>query len=136
MLLIGRIESYFSNFPIQLGGPGIIVKCDETMLNYKVKSHRGHGPREQVWALLFVETSIYPSRIFIELLNDKKKTSIIPIIARVVRPGSIIYTDEWSSYNDLALFNNYQYLSVTHKYNFVCPGTGVHTQHVESTNNK
>jgi hypothetical protein len=92
MLLIRRIESYFSNFPIQLGRSGIIVQCDETMLNYKVKCHHGRGPREQVWALVIVDTSIYPSRIFIQILNDRRKTRIIPIIALVVRPGSIIYT--------------------------------------------
>jgi hypothetical protein len=80
MLLIGRIENYFSNFPIQLGGPGVIVQCDETMLNYKVKNHRGRGPREQVLALVIVDTSIYPSRVFIELLNDRKKLRLFLLL--------------------------------------------------------
>jgi hypothetical protein len=37
MLLIGRIENYFSNFPIQLGGPGVIVQCMKLYLTTKLK---------------------------------------------------------------------------------------------------
>lgn len=68
------------------------------------------------------------------LCRTGKKT-LLPIIKRVVRPGSIIHSDEFQSYNDLAMMN-FELKRVCHKYNFVCPKTGIHTQHVESYNNK
>jgi hypothetical protein len=59
----------------------------------------------------------------------------LPIIARVLRSNSIIYSDEWAAYNDLPKLN-FDLKQVCHKYNFVYPVTGVHTQHVESFTNK
>ena len=32
--------------------------------------------------------------------------------------------------------NSYEHINVVHKYNFVCPVTGTHTQNVERWNNK
>jgi hypothetical protein len=36
-VLLAKIQMYFSNNPIRLGGQGVFVHCDETMLNHKVK---------------------------------------------------------------------------------------------------
>lgn len=35
----------------KLGGPGFVVQIDETMLNYKCKSHRGRNPKNETGAL-------------------------------------------------------------------------------------
>ena len=134
--LLLKIKSHFINNPIKLGGPGVNVQVDETMLNYKVKSHRGRGPREQIWCLSIVDTSFLPSRGYYEIVANRRAETLLPIIARVVREGSIISTDEFSSYIRLRDNANYEHRTVCHKYNFVCPITGVHTQHVESNNNK
>jgi len=68
------------------------------------------------------------------MIKDRTKSTIIPIINQVVRAGSIIHTDEAKVY--ITLKENYEHSSVCHKYNFVDPESGVHTQHVESYNNK
>ena len=53
-----------------------------------------------------------------------------------MRSGSIISTDEFASYRCLANSGDYVHRTICHKYNFVCPITGVHTQNIESNNNK
>lgn len=134
--IIMKISQYFIQNPIRLGGPGSIIQCDEVMLNHKVKSHRGRSPKEKVWALVIVDCSTSPSKGFVKIVSNRSKNALIPIICSVVRPGSTIHTDEWPSYFELCKRNDYEHSYVTHKYNFVCPNTGVHTQQVESFNNK
>lgn len=135
-LFIERIERYYIRNPIRLGGPGVIINCDELMLNYKVKSHRGRGPREKIWALAIVDTSTAPSTGFLKIVENRQKSTLLPIINSVVRAGSVIHTDEWASYQALGDNEFSTHRTVVHKYNFVCPITGVHTQNVESFNNK
>ncbi|KAG0421694.1 hypothetical protein DMUE_6272, partial [Dictyocoela muelleri] len=130
------IEEYFQENPIRLGSFGSIVHIDETMMNHTVRSHRGRSPRGQCWALTMVDTSSSPSKGYAEIITNRTAETIMPIILRVVRPGSIIYTDEWRAYNSIANHNEYQHEKITHKYHFVDPITGVHTQNVESFNNK
>lgn len=47
----------------------------------------------------------------------------------------MIHTDEWKAYSSIGR-KGYSHSTITHKYYFVDPLTGVHTQHVESFNNK
>lgn len=134
--IISRISKYFENNPIQLGGVGTVVNVDETMINHKVKSHRGRSPRAQTWLLCITDSSFIPSRGFCCIVENRSASCLIPIISRIVRPGTTIYTDDFKSYSSLGTTNNYMHGVVTHKYHFVDPNTGVHTQHVESFNNK
>lgn len=113
-----------------------MVQCDETKINHNVKAHRGRTPKIPTWVLTIVDTSFTPSKGYAEIISDKRSSTILPIIERVVRPGSHIYTDEGRSYFPLGMNSDYNHQSVVHKYNFVNPETGVHTQHVESFNNK
>lgn len=135
-IFIERIKIYYQRNPIRLGGPGVIVNCDEVMINHKVKSHRGRGPREKVWALCIVDTTSKPSLGFFKIIENRTKNVLLPIIRNVVRYGSVIHTDEWASYRDLGMMEGFEHRTVVHKYQFVCPVTGVHTQHCESFNNK
>lgn len=134
--ILKAIKKYYFLNPIRLGGPGIGIQVDETMLNYKVKSHRGRGPRTQVWALGIVDTSYNSSRVYYEIIPNRNKITICNVINRIVRPGSIISTDEFASYRSLGDSGEYEHRTICHKYNFVCPTTGIHTQHIESNNNK
>jgi transposase-like protein len=69
-------------------------------------------------------------------VQRRNAQTLLPIIQNVVRPGSTIHTDEWAAYNALGQSEQYFHHRITHKYNFVDPISGVHTQHVESFNNK
>lgn len=83
-----------------------------------------------------VDTSTIPGKGYAEVVSSRSSNVLIPIIEDVVRPGSIISTDEWKAYNPLNNNIDYEHKKITHKYNFVDPITGVHTQNVESFNNK
>lgn len=118
----------------KLGGIGITVNIDETMLNYKVKSHRGRSASNRTDALVIVEIREHISRVFACIIPNKKSETLIPIIKNNVTRGSIIHTDELKSY--LPLCNlGFQHFCVCHKYEFINKLTGAQTQAVESFNN-
>ncbi|KCZ74470.1 hypothetical protein H311_04565, partial [Anncaliia algerae PRA109] len=134
-LITNKIKEFFGCNPIRLGGDGIIVHVDETMLSHAVKSHRGRVARNQSWALTIVDTSEKPGLGYCQIVDKRDSTTLIPIISRIVRPGSIIHTDEWKAYIKLNQ-SNFDHKTIRHKFNFVDPITGIHTQNVESFNNK
>ena len=57
--------------------------------------------------------------------------TLLPIIANHVKPGSIVYSDEWSAYNQLSATTGHIHRTVNHSLYFVDPATGAHTQGVE-----
>ncbi|KAG0440040.1 hypothetical protein DMUE_2030 [Dictyocoela muelleri] len=85
----------------KLGGPGFIIQVDETMLNYKVKSRRGRAATNKTDALCIVETRNKITRVYAQVIKDKKAETIIPIICNQIVPGSVIWTDEHRSYLSL-----------------------------------
>jgi len=56
--------------------------------------------------------------------------TLLPIIQKYIRPGSIIMSDYWKAYNDLQQAG-FQHNTVHHTYNFVDPYTEAHTQNIE-----
>lgn len=134
--LLQVIKDHFLANPIKLGGPGSVVHVDETMINHKIKAHRGRAPVQQTWLLCIVDTSTTPSIGFATIIENKSSNTLIPIISSVVKSGSIIHSDELKSYIKLKDINGYIHKSVCHKYEFIDKITGVHTQNVESYNNK
>lgn len=117
----------------KMGGLDVIVQVDETMLNYKCKSHRGRSPDNRTDALCIVEVKNGITRAFACTIPNKKAETLIPIILRQVAASSTIWSDEHKSYASL-----YKYFenvgTVCHKYRFI-NGDGVNTQAVESFNN-
>ena len=69
------------------------------------------------------------------LVEEAKKdaATLLPIIAQHVQPGTVIYSNEWAAYNQLATTTGNVHLTVNHSLHFVDPQTGAHTQGVEST---
>ena len=106
------------------------------MLNHKVKAHRGRVPRAKCWALCIVDFTYKSNKGFITIIENKSKEVVLPIINKVVRPGSIIHTDKAKVYNSLKNNPEFTHKSIVHKYNFVDYKENVHTQNVESYNNK
>ncbi|KAG0439999.1 hypothetical protein DMUE_2059 [Dictyocoela muelleri] len=117
----------------KLGGIGSVVQVDETMLNYKCKSHRGRSPSNRTDALVIVEVRGRVTRVYAKVIPNKSASTILPIIAEQVCSGSEIHTDEHKSYGKLTE-RGYTHKNVCHKYNFVDPNTAVNIQNVESIN--
>ena len=88
--LINKFTIYFRKHPIRLGGVGVKVQVDETKLNFNVKSHRGAAPARPCWVVCIVDTSHSPAVGYIEIVEKRDSSTLLPIILRIVRAGSII----------------------------------------------
>ncbi|KCZ79035.1 hypothetical protein H312_03582, partial [Anncaliia algerae PRA339] len=81
-------------------------------------SHRGRSPENRTDSLCIVEYNGNIKRVFAQIIPNKKQNTLIPIICRQVANGSIIWTDEHKSYQNLRLFN-YIHDIVRHKYEII-----------------
>ena len=86
-------------------------------------------------AITIVDTSTIPGQGYASIITKRDAATLMSHITKILKPGSIITTDEWTAYNALAEYA-YIHRTVCHKYHFVDPVTKEHTQNVESYNNK
>ena len=120
------IAEYLMLNPVILGGFGIIVEIDESMFG-KRKYHRG-SRRDGVWVFGMVERGT--NRCFMIPVENRTKDTLLEIIKRWVRPGSIIMSDGWSAYKCLQN-NGFNHLVVNHSNEYKDPLTGAHTNTIE-----
>ncbi|KAG0420036.1 hypothetical protein EQH57_0322 [Dictyocoela roeselum] len=85
----------------KLGGENKIVQIDETMLNYKVKSHRGRPPKNRTDALCIIEFDGEIKRVFACIIENKEEETIVPIICSQVACNTTIWTDEHGAYANI-----------------------------------
>ncbi|KAG0442783.1 hypothetical protein DMUE_0007 [Dictyocoela muelleri] len=71
------VENFLNN---KMGGPGRLIQIDETMLNFKAKSHRCRSPSNRTFAICIVETSNNIIKAFAKITPNKKASTLIPII--------------------------------------------------------
>ena len=63
---------------------------------------------------------------------QRKKETLIPIIKKYIKPGSVIYSDKWGAYSTLSN-HGYTHYQINHSANFVDPqDCSIHTQNIES----
>jgi transposase-like protein len=55
---------------------------------------------------------------FMRMVDPRDGNTVLPIIRQRVRPGTIIYTDEWRGYAGLAAAG-YIHRIVNHQFNFI-----------------
>lgn len=124
-----------------IGGPGIIVEVDETKLG-KRKYHRGHSV-EGVWVVGGIERT-EQKRVFISEVENRNSDTLLQVLGRYIRPGSIVYTDMWRGYSRLEERLELEHWMVNHSEEFVniveeeIDGgfvlvTKVHTNTIEAT---
>uniref|UniRef100_A0A0P4WJT7 ISXO2-like transposase domain-containing protein n=1 Tax=Scylla olivacea TaxID=85551 RepID=A0A0P4WJT7_SCYOL len=123
--------SYFQANPVMLGGPGITVEIDESCFSHKPKYHRERAPFTPTWVFGIVDRSTKPAVGYMEIVEARDAATLLPIVSKVVQPGSIIHSDEWRAYRNIQGLG-YQHKTVNHSVNFVDRRTGVHTQTIES----
>lgn len=116
-----------------LGGEGVVVQIDKSLFVHKVKHHRGHPPRDEVWVYGMVDTSFTsPFHGHLQVVARRDAATSLPIIQTHVRPGTIIWSDQWRAYSGVASLPNVALDStVNHSLEFKNPVTGVHTKNVE-----
>ena len=112
-----------------IGGVGQIVEVDESVM-VKRKYNRGLF-REQHDQWVFGMYDRQRRVGWIEFVASRDAPTLLPLIQRYVRPGTMIYSDGWAAYNNLPNIG-YGHERVIHADNFVDPVTGVHTNGVEA----
>jgi len=118
--------------PFRLGGGGIVCQVDESHLAFHSKYGVGRQPDRQQWVFGIVDTSYTPAKGYAVLVPNRTREVLLGVISRVCLPGTIIHSDCWAAYRQIQNSLGLEHHTVNHKYNFVDPQTGVHTQHVES----
>ena len=112
----------------QIGGPGIEVEIDESKFG-KRKYYRGHRVEGQ-W--IFGGREKYDkSKVFMIPVVDRKKSTLVPLIQKWIKPGTIIHSDCWKSYDCLKKMG-YTHVTVNHSKEFINPDSAACTNGIES----
>ena len=118
--------------PAIIGGPGQAVQIDETAITTR-KQHVGRLPRTaQIW--VFGGICEETGECFCEVVPDRRRGTLVPLIEKHVRPGTHVKSDGWGAYRGLDNYKGvspYAHSTVNHRMNFVNPQDGTHTQKVE-----
>jgi ISXO2-like transposase domain len=114
-----------------IGGEDIIVEI------YESKFHNPHtnDPRINArvgWVFGGVERTA-ERHVFVERVEDRSADTLLAVIRRRVRPGSIILSDCWSAYDNIQAELGLEHWQVNHSHTFVDPLTGAHTNTIEGT---
>ena len=99
--------------PEPIGASGIIVEIDESKFG-KPKYNRGRLLTGQ-WVFGMVERGT--DKMVMVTVPDRSTATLLPIIQTFVLPGTMIYYDEWASYNILA-HTSYHHETVNHSEHF------------------
>uniref|UniRef100_A0A182RWX4 DDE_Tnp_IS1595 domain-containing protein n=1 Tax=Anopheles funestus TaxID=62324 RepID=A0A182RWX4_ANOFN len=127
-VLRAKSKEYLDEHRDIVGGRGMTVEIDESVLT-KRKYNRGRlSANNQVWAVggICRENKIF----FLELVEKRDRATLHDIILENVAPETIITTDR-RAYNGLETYG-YEHRTVNHSQNFVDPGDWeIHTQGIE-----
>ena len=106
------------------------MQIDESLFSSKPKHHEGCSDA-LLWVFGMVDTSNSPAIGYMEIVENRSADVLLPIIKKVIRPGSIIHSDQWKSYRNLQE-KGYNHRTVNHSLHFVKLINGAHTQAIES----
>ncbi|CAF0826290.1 unnamed protein product [Brachionus calyciflorus] len=108
---------------LKLGGKNKIVEIDESLF-IKFKHFKGKDlKRPQVWVFRMHERDSNQTLFVIVKIRDA--FTLLNVIYRYILPGTIIYSDCWSSYSRIRrLDKNFEHFMVNHDLHFVDPKTG------------
>ena len=131
-----KCVEHFARNPMQLGGEGVVCQIDESLFRHKQKYHVGRVPERELWVFGIADTRYTPAKIHLSLVVNRSAATLLPIISTVCLPGTIIHSDQWAAYRNIASSLNFIHQTVNHTTNFVDPVSGAHTQSIESYWNK
>lgn len=118
----------------KLGGPGVEVEIDENIISCR-KDDEGRQMKT-VWLFGGIEriskkTFLVPLTADCEEGDSRDAATLIPLIFRHIRPGSIIYSDCWSACVQIP-DPKYTHHQINHTEHFVdTEHQNIHTQTVE-----
>lgn len=115
----------------KIGGPGMIIEVDESML-FRRKNHVGRLlSAEQTPTWVFGGVCRQTGDAFLVPVIRRDEATLLTAIHDNIEAGSTIMSDCWGGYINVNSLG-YQHFRVNHRYNFISPqDTEVHTQTVE-----
>jgi transposase-like protein len=118
---------YLEGCSEKIGGPNKTVEIDESKFGRR-KYHRGHPVKGQ-WVFGGVERE--SGRTFFVPVSDRTVDTRTNVIRAWIEPGTTVISDCWAAYWDI-VSHGYTHRTVNHSISFVNPGTGDHTNTIES----
>lgn len=115
------------------GYPAIVASKKRKGRRRKLKGKRGRGTlaKEKPPVLGMIQRN---GEVFIKMLPNVQQVTIQPVMTKVIKSGSLIYTDEYNIYDRLVQWG-YQHKSVNHsagEYARDENGDGFHEVHVNT----
>ena len=105
------------------------IEADESYFGpRRVRGKRGRGASKKVIVLGLLKRK---GNVYTQVVSRAVRKELMPIIRKVVKSGSDIYTDGWKSYNALAVYG-YNHKKVKHSENEFAREDGTHINGVES----
>lgn len=110
-LLRTCIVAHGPDAQVLLGGE---VEIDESYFGGRRKGKRGRGARNKIPVFGILERE---GQVRVEILKDLKAETLLGLTVKMVRRGSIVYTDKFRGYDSL-MFCGYRHLRVDHRKRF------------------
>ena len=67
-----------------------------------IQHHRGRPPSREMWLFGMVDTSHQPALGYMRIVQDRTAATLLPIIQQHVAQGTVVHSDEWRSYSQVA----------------------------------
>ena len=112
----------------QTGGPGMHVEIDESKFG-KRKYYRGKRVKGQ-WVFGGRETND-KSKVFMVPVKKRNAKTLLPIIGKWIKKGSITHSDCWKAYNQLNKMG-YTHITVNHSKESINSKNQACTNRIES----
>lgn len=105
------------------------IEIDESYFGpNRVRGKRGRGAGKKIIVLGLLKRN---GKVYTEIIDRAKMFEIMPIIHKVVKSGSDIFTDGWKSYDAVAAYG-YNHKKVIHEKDEFAREDGSHINGVES----
>ena len=105
------------------------VEIDESYFGpRRVRGKRGRGASHKTIVFGLLKRG---GKVYTQIVKKAERKQLVPIIRKIVRSGSDIYSDGWKSYDALAVYG-YNHKRVKHSENEFAKYDGTHINGVES----
>ncbi|MCR4336512.1 MAG: IS1595 family transposase [Candidatus Omnitrophica bacterium] len=90
------------------------VELDESYFGGKRKGKRGRGAANKIPVFGILERN---GRVHVQAVKNVKAETLLNLTVKMVRRGSIVYTDKFKSY-DALMFCGYRHVNIDHRKHF------------------